>query len=63
MTKRTVMCLIAVFCALGIAAPAGQAEPQKANANGQIQMKNPHQKIHFNIRGPSSTGTTTTRAF
>jgi hypothetical protein len=50
MRKRTVMCSIAVLCALGIAAPAGQAAAQKTNANGEIQMLNPHQKIHFNVQ-------------
>ena len=65
MTKRTMMRSIAVFCALGIAAPAGQRSARKVNANGQIQMKNPHQTIHFNIhkRTVQYWTTSTIRAF
>jgi hypothetical protein len=52
---RTVMCSIAVLCAVGVAASGGQvaradAPAPKANANGEIQMLDPHQKIHFNIQ-------------
>jgi hypothetical protein len=58
MTKRTVICSIAVLCALGIAAPGAQAarasfmdtQLQKTNANGEIQMLDPHQKIQFNVQ-------------
>jgi hypothetical protein len=58
MTKRTVMWSIAVLCRLGIAATGGQAARaisrdtpvQKTNANGEIQMLNPHQKIKFNVQ-------------
>jgi hypothetical protein len=42
-----------LLCALGIAAPTGQAAlppVQKTNANGEIQMLDPHQKIKFNVQ-------------
>jgi hypothetical protein len=52
---RTVMCSIAVLGALGVAAFGGQAAlatppAPKTNANGEIQMLNPHQRIHFNVQ-------------
>jgi hypothetical protein len=47
--------VIATLALLGLAAPASQAGRATAptgggkNANGEIQMLGPHQKIHFNI--------------
>ena len=52
--KRGAISVLATLALLALAAPASMAgrasEPVvKANANGEIQMLAPHQKIHFNI--------------
>jgi hypothetical protein len=53
--KHVTITVIATLALLGLAAPASMAgrgtavSAVKANANGEIQMLAPHQKIHFNI--------------
>ena len=53
-TSRVTGVVIAILALLGLAAPASMAgrtaaSADKANANGEIQMLAPNQKIHFNI--------------
>jgi hypothetical protein len=42
--------VVASLALLGLAAPASMAVRAGGNANGEIQMLAPHQKIHFNIQ-------------
>lgn len=57
MKRGTMIPSIAVLAFAALALLAGQARAMpadapvaKTNANGEIQMLNPHQKIHFNIQ-------------
>ena len=57
MKRKTSVPSMAVLAFAALALLAGQARAMpadapvaKTNANGEIQMLNPHQKIHFNIQ-------------
>src|SRR3954453_17170253 len=57
MKRRTTVPSMAVLAFAALALLAGQARAMpadapvaKTNANGEIQMLDPHQKIHFNVQ-------------